>query len=457
MRIMVIASALVILLSNLAFSQTQQFTLNNGLKILVKEDHRAPIAVSMVWYQVGSADEPGGLTGVSHALEHLMFKGTKKYPLGAFSKKIAALGGQENAFTNNDYTAYFEKIAATHLATSFELEADRMQGLLLDANEFSKEIKVIQEERRLRTDDNPQAVTFERFLATAHLSEPYHHPVIGWMNDLQHMTVKDARQWYQQFYAPNNATLVVVGDVTAEQVYHLAQQYFGALGSRQQVQRKVPIEPPAFGIKSVEVDIPAQVPMLLMGYTVPSVKSAAKQDGFEPYALDIITTILDSGDSGRFGKELVHGKQIASSANTYYNLYARYQTQFVIYGTPNKAHTLADLETGFVTEMNRLKTALIDEKELHRIKTQIIAQKTFEKDSIFDQAMELGLLETVGLGWQTAETYIERINNVTPEQIQQTARRYFQQDKLTVARLMPKIKPSHDQKPSRDQKPSHDR
>lgn len=440
MRIIIVT--LLALLSHSIFSQTQEFTLSNGLKLLVKEDHRAPIVVSMVWYQVGSADEPTGITGVSHVLEHLMFKGTKQYPLGVFSKTIAAIGGQENAFTNNDYTAYFEKIAAVHLAKSFELEADRMQGLLLDPNEFAKEIKVIQEERRLRTDDNPQALTFERFLATAHLSEPYHHPVIGWMNDLQHMTANDAKQWYQQFYAPNHATLVVVGDVQANKVYHLAQQYFGVLQPRTSQLTKAPVEPPALGKKSVEIHIPAQVPLLIMGYTVPSVKTSDSHTLLEPYALDVMTTILDSGDSGRFGKTLIHGKQIASSANTYYNLYSRYQTQFVVYATPTKTHTLAELETSLLTEINRLKTTLIDEKELNRIKTQIIAQKTFEKDSIFDQAMELGLLETIGLGWQTADTYIERINQVTPEQIQKTAQRYFQNDNQTIAKLIPKEKQS---------------
>lgn len=221
------------LLSSLALAGVQKFTLDNGLKVIVKEDHRAPVAVVMVWYNVGSADEPGGITGVSHALEHLMFKGTPKYPLGAFSKTIAGIGGQENAFTNNDYTAYFEKISATQLPIAFELEADRMQNLLLDPQEFSREIKVIQEERRMRTDDNPQALTFERYLATAHLAAPYHHPVIGWMTDLEQMSVNDARAWYQSFYTPNNATLVVVGDVNPAKVHELAKLYFSPLKKNQ--------------------------------------------------------------------------------------------------------------------------------------------------------------------------------------------------------------------------------
>ena len=418
-------------------SLTQQFTLDNGLKILVKEDHRAPIAISMVWYNVGSADEPGGITGISHVLEHLMFKGTAKYPLGIFSKKIAALGGQENAFTSNDYTAYHEKIAATHLATSFELEADRMRNLLLDDIEFGREIKVIQEERRMRTDTNPQALTYERFMATAYLSAPYHHPVIGWMGDLKHMTIQDAKAWYQQFYAPNNATLVVVGGVDAKQVFSLAKHYFGAIPAHQQMTRKVQIEPKALGSKRVIVHAPAQIPTLIMGYTVPSLVSINAEQSLTPYSLELISGLLSAGNDGRFNKHLVRGQQIASAVDVNYNQYARYPTQFTLLGAPSKAHTLNDLKKGLLAEIHRLQTEPVSEPELQRIKTQIIAQKTFDRDNIYDQAMELGILETLGLGWQTADQYVTRINSVTAEQIQQTAQQFFQEKNLTEARLIP--------------------
>ncbi len=436
MRVVLIA--LLTLISYQTFSQVQQFTLDNGLKILVKEDHRAPVVVSMVWYNVGSADEPGGITGTSHALEHLMFKGTKKYPLGVFSKTIASIGGQENAFTNNDYTVYFEKIAANHLAVSLELEADRMQNLLLDKEEFGKEIKVIQEERRLRTDDNPQALTFERFLATAHLTAPYNHPVIGWMSDLQQMSVTDARAWYQRFYVPNNATLVVVGDVNAPHVFTLAKKYFGHLEKRPQIERKPEKEPPRLGKKTVDVYASAQVPMLMLGYTVPSVKTTTSDNSLDPYALEIIAGILDAGNSGRVSSQLVRGKHIASNVDVFYNLYARYQTQFILYGTPSQSHTASELKKGIITEIKRLQTEPVNEKELQRVKTQIIAQKTFERDSIFGQAMELGLLETLGLGWQTAGKYIDRINSVTAQQVQKAAQRYFQGNNMTQALLIPK-------------------
>lgn len=430
---------LLSILSWHAIGSVQQFTLDNGLKILVKEDHRAPVAVTMIWYNVGSADEPGGITGVSHALEHMMFKGTKAWPPGTFSRKIAAVGGQENAMTNYDYTTYYEKIAASQLPISLELEADRMQNLLLSDEEFAREIKVIQEERRMRTDNNPQALTFERYLACAHLSDPYHHPIIGWMGDLRQMTVQDVRAWYQGFYAPNNATLVVVGDVNPDNVHELAKLYFSNIEKRPRFVRKKQIEPPSLGTKSVQIHAPASMPLLMFGYTVPSVKSAQKD--WEPYALELIAGILDAGDSSRFASDLIRGKEVASSADLYYNLYSRYQTQFVFFGSPARFHNLAQFKEGVLGEIKKLQQIPIKDVELKRIKLQIIAQKTFEKDSIFGQAMELGLLETIGLGWKTADLYQERINAVTAEQIQEVAKRYFTENAMTEASLFPTSQP----------------
>jgi zinc protease len=430
--------ALAILCSFLswqAMGDVHKFTLDNGLKVLVKEDHRAPVAVTMVWYNVGSADEPGGITGVSHALEHIMFKGTPKYPLNIFSKTIAAVGGQENAFTNYDYTAYYEKIAASQLPVSFELEADRMQNLLLDKDEFAKEIKVIQEERRLRTDDNPQALAFERYMAAAHLADPYHHPVIGWMEDLEQLNIIDLKSWYQSFYAPNNATLVVVGDVDANKVHDLAKLYFGNLQRRPDFIRKNQTEPPSLGPKAIEIQAPAKVPMLMFGYTVPSIKTAKKP--WEPFALDIISNILDAGESSRFAKNLIRGAHVASSVDVYYDLNARYQTQFIFFGTPSRTRNLNEFKAGILNEINALQRGLVSEKELKRIKTQIIAQKTFEKDSILGQAMELGLLETIGVGAESADSYADKINAITPEQIQEVAKRYFNKQSMTQAQLFP--------------------
>lgn len=423
------------LLSCQTFSQVQEFILKNGLKVLVKEDHRAPIAVSMVWYNVGSSDEPGGITGVSHAIEHMMFKGTKKYPPGSFSKIIAAQGGQDNAFTNNDYTAYFEKLDAQRLPISFELEADRMRNLQLSAEEFAKEIKVIREERRSRTDDNPQALAFERFLATAHLAAPYNHPVIGWMSDLYQMRVDDLTKWYQKYYAPNNATLVVVGDVNPQKVYALAKRYFEPIPSRPLEARKQHKEPPALGEKNLVIYGPTQTPLVLVGFTVPSLTNA--KVSWEPYALEVISSILGAGDSARFGKRLIREKNLASGVDVYYNLYSKYQTQFIVYGFPSQGHSAKALKESLIDELDTLKTTLVDMKELQRVKHQIIAQKTYEKDSIFGQATELGLLETVGLGWKKTEQYNQGILSITPEQVQTAAQHYFQAKSMTTAELKP--------------------
>jgi zinc protease len=428
------------LLSFQAVAKTQEFTLDNGLKILVKEDHRAPVAISMIWYHVGSADEPSGMTGVSHALEHMMFKGTSKFPIGVFSKKIAAVGGQENAMTNYDYTAYYEKTAASQLPTSFELEADRMQNLLLDKGAFAKEIKVIREERRQRTDDNPQALTYERFMAAAHLSAPYQHPVVGWMSDLMHLDVNDLSAWYSSFYAPNNATLVVVGDVEAEKVRDLAQLYFGHIQRRPDYIRKQQIEPPTFGTKTIEVRAPAQVPMMLLGFNAPSVKSAKTE--WEPYALQIIAGILNAGESARLPKSLVQGRRLASNTDVQYEPFSRYQTQFIITAAPAPYHKLEEVKAAILKELNQLKTVPISELELKRIKTQIIAQKTFEKDSIMGQAMELGLLESIDLGWKVADTYTDKIQAVTADQITMVAKQYFNEGSMTEARLIPEGNPA---------------
>ena len=300
--------------------------------------------------QHGSADEPGGITGVSHAIEHMMFKGTPKYPLGVFSKTIAAIGGQENAFTNNDYTAYFEKIDASQLATSFELEADRMNNLLLDENEFAKEIKVIQEERRLRTDDNPQALTFERFLATAHLTAPYNHPVIGWMSDLKQMSVNDLKKWYQRYYAPNNATLVVVGDVNPEQVHALAEHILVPLPKRAVAERKPQQEPPALGKKTVTYPCPGKITFNHDWIYCSQCENSKKC--WEPYALEIIAGILDAGEGARFAKNLIRGNHVASGADAYYNLYHDTKLNLLSMAHQAKITMLKTFKKALVGELN---------------------------------------------------------------------------------------------------------
>ncbi len=425
----------IALMSSVAMGDVQQYQLDNGMKVFVKPDHRAPVAVVMVWYDVGSADELPGKTGLAHALEHMMFKGTKTYPPGYFSKTLASIGGQENAFTNTDYTAYFAKIAASQLPVVLKLEAERMRDLIIDKKEFAQEIKVIQEERRMRTDDNPQGILYERFTAAAHLAAPYQHPVIGWMSDLHQMKPEELEQWYQQYYAPNNASLVVVGDVEPKKVFELAKQYFAHLKNRALEPRKKFPEPPAIGKKSVEVKAPAKLPLLMLGYTVPSLTGT--EQSWHPYALELLAGVLSGGESARFAKNLVRGKESASSAEAYYNPFSRYTTQFIIFATPSRKDGLNTMETDIQAQIKMVQTSKVEPAELERVKKQIIAQKVFEKDSMFGQAMEIGLLETVGLSWKVGENFADKLQAISAEQVQEVAKLYLRPDNLTRAELIP--------------------
>jgi len=416
-------------------TKTSEYKLDNGLKIIVREDHRAPVVVSQVWYKAGSSYEHNGTTGVAHILEHMMFKGTKKHGPNEFSKIISANGGSENAFTGQDYTAYFQQLEKSRLNISFELESDRMQNLNLSADEYSKEIKVVMEERRMRTEDKPESLTYEQFQAAAYVNSPYHHPVIGWMNDLQNMTVQDAQNWYNHYYAPNNATLVVVGDVDPQAVYELAKQYYGPLKPRDIPSLKPQTEIPQMGIKRITVKAPAQLPTIVMGYKVPVVKTA--DTDWEPYALEMLAQVLDGGDSARFTRNLVRGQQVAQAIGTSYDLYARLNELLTFSGTPAQGKTVQQLEAAIRDQVKQVQDQLVSEEELKRIKAQLVASKVYEKDSIFYQAMQIGTLETVGLDWRVAENYIDKVRAVTPEQIQQVARKYLVDDGLTVAVLDP--------------------
>jgi len=410
-------------------------TLANGLKVIVKEDHRAPVVVSQVWYKVGGSYEYDGLTGISHVLEHMMFKGTPNHPPGQFSRIIAEHGGRENAFTAQDYTAYFQQLEKSRLPIAFELEADRMRHLSLDPGEAAKELQVVMEERRLRTDDNPQALTWEQFSATAWQVSPYRHPIIGWMNDIEHLNADDLRRWYQTWYAPNNATLVVVGDVEPQEVFALAERHYGPLQPSTISPAKPRIEPPQRGERRIVVKAPAELPYLIMGYKVPSLKTA--DEDWKPYALEVLGGVLDGSRSARLERELVRGSQIAASVSTGYSLTARLGDLFTVGGTPAQGHDAAALEHALKAQIERFKTQPVSADELARIKAQVTASKVYELDSVFYQAMQIGVMETVGLDWRLLDEYPQRIAAVTPEQIMAVAREFLIEDNLTVAVLDP--------------------
>ncbi|MFO7603760.1 MAG: pitrilysin family protein [Gammaproteobacteria bacterium] len=418
-----------------AATGVHEYELDNGMKVLIKTDRRAPVVVAQVWYRVGASYEWSGITGVSHVLEHMMFKGTKKHAAGEFSRIIAAQGGRENAFTSRDYTAYFQTLEKSRLPVSMEMEADRMHNLVLQEEEFAKEIKVVMEERRTRTDDQPRALTYEQLYATAFNHSGYHHPTIGWMNDLEHLQVQDLQDWYRQWYAPNNATLVVVGDVVPEQVYALAQRHYGVIPKAQVATLKPRMEAPQQGQRRVVVEAPAKLPFILMGYKVPVLATA--EDENEVYALDVLAGVLDGGDSARFSRDLIRGRQLAASAGASYGMHARSDDLFSLQAIPANGHSIAELEAALREHIDRVSTELVDARELKRIKAQVIAAEVYEKDSLFYQGMALGILETVGLGWQRQEEYVEKIKAVTAEQVRDVARKYLVDTRLTVAILKP--------------------
>ena len=423
--------------SSLAMSaEVQEFKLDNGLKIVVQEDHRAPVVVSQVWYRAGALDEVNGKTGVAHVLEHMMFKGTKTVPAGKFSRLIAAAGGKENAFTAQDQTTYYQQLEKSNLPLSIKLEADRMANLNLTDEEFAKEIKVVMEERRWRTEDKPQSKVNEQFNSTIYHVHPYGRPVVGWMNDLENMTAADAREWYNTWYAPNNATLVVVGDVNAQDVLKLAKQYFGPLKPHALPARKPQVEPEQKGERRVVVKAQAKLPYLLMGFHVPSLQDADKD--VDPYALEILAGVLNGNASARLNQNLVRQSQIAIDVDAGYDMVQRgRQSIFVLDGTPSEGRSVAELEAAILNEVEKIKTGGVTEEELQRVKAQVIAADVYQRDSMFYQAMQIGNLETAGFSWRILKDYPAKLQAVTAEQVQLVAQKYFNKDNLTVATLDP--------------------
>lgn len=414
-------------------------TLANGLKVIVKEDHRAPTVVQQIWYRAGSMDERTGVTGVAHVLEHMMFKGTRAVPVGEFSRRIAAAGGRENAFTSYDYTAYFQQLHKSKLPLAMQLESDRMRNLILKKDEFGKEIRVVMEERRMRTEDEPRSLLFEKLMAIAFQEHPYQHPVIGWMNDLETMTVDDAQDWYRAWYAPNNAVLVVAGDVSANEVIKLAQRYYGKIPARPLPVRKRYVESPQIGLKRITVKAPAELPHLIMAFHAP-VLHDVQRDRI-PYALQVLAGVLDGNESARLNKTLVRERQIASEVGASYDSTSRGPGLFVLEGTPSEGKRVEELEAALREQLALLMRDGISEEELKRVKAQVMANEVYKLDSVFYQAMQIGQMESIGLGHQAISTMLERLQAVTAQEVQQAAREVLKEDALTVGVLDPQPLP----------------
>ena len=433
-------------LSTAAFANPFETTLKNGLRIIVKEDHRAPTAVQMVWYRIGSIDEVDGHSGVAHVLEHMMFKGTPSVGPGEFNKRVAAAGGRDNAFTSRDYTAYFQQVPKEKLDEMMALEADRMRHLNVDKKEFAQEIKVVMEERRMRTDDNPQSKLFEQMNAVAFQAHPYRRPIIGWMNDLETMNAADAKAWYDTWYVPNNAYVVITGDVDHKAVFAQAEKYYGPLEGRALPVRRQQIEPRQEGPRSVTVKAPAELPILIMGYKAPILRDIERDS--DPYALEMLASILDGHDAARFNKKLVREEKVALSVGIDYDNTARGPGMLYLHGIPSEGKTVADLQAALRAEITRVQKDGVSEQELKRAKAQLLAGQVYKLDSMFGQAMEIGQIEAVGLPYQKIDRMLEKLQSVTAAEVQAVARKYFDDDALTIGLLDPQPLDSKPRRPA---------
>ncbi|KTS72494.1 peptidase M16 [Pseudomonas oryzihabitans] len=415
---------------------TAEFTLDNGLKLVVREDHRAPVAVVQLWYRVGSSQEAPGATGLSHALEHLMFKGSRKLGAGEASHLLRDLGAEENAFTTDDYTVYYQLLARDRLPVALELEADRMAHLRLAPDEITRELEVIKEERRLRTDDRPEALSFERFKAAAYPASGYRNPTIGWPQDLQRLSAAELQRWYQTWYAPNNATLVVVGDVAPEAVKAEVQRWFGAIPRSDLPASKRPLELPAPGERRLALQA-REVPSLLMGFNVPGLATAASPR--DAYALQLLAALLGGGAGARLPSRLERGQELATSVRAAYGAYTNGDSLFLLSGIPNpqRGKTLEQLEAAFWEQLELLKREAPGAEEVARVRALLVAGLVYGRDSITAQASSIGQLESIGLGWRQGDRLLDELGKVTPDDLRRVARTYFTRERLTLAQLRP--------------------
>lgn len=412
-----------------------EHTLKNGMRVVIKRDTRAPVAIVQVWYRVGSVDEPNGLTGVSHALEHMMFKGTPRYPGDVLTTLLKAEGARYNAFTGADYTGYYEAIRKERMELAFDIESDRMVNLEFHEADFAKEIEVVKEERRLRTDDKPHSRLYEEFYAAAFKNNPYRNPVIGWMDDLNNMRLDDLRDWYQRWYAPNNATLVVAGDVEVAEVLRLARRYFEPIPARKLPERKPHKEALRHVERTLTFQTPAKEPAVVIGFHAPVVGLGDEE--WHPHALWLLNKILGSGTNSRLQTALVRDKEVARSVGSGYFAFARHNSLFTFSATPQYGVDIQTVHDALLEEIKKVQTELVDERELRTALTRARAHMVYSLDSISHQAMRIGRMETIGPGWLAWYEFFDRMEQITPQQVREVAQKYLVAGRKTTAFLKP--------------------
>lgn len=418
----------------------QQFTLKNGMQLLVQVDRRAPTAVHMLWVRVGSLDEVNGTTGVAHVLEHMMFKGSRKLPPGEFSRRVAKLGGRENAFTSRDYTGYYQQIPANRLEDVMRLEADRFANNHWPDAEFLKELEVVKEERRMRTEDQPRALLSEQLNAATFIASPYGRPVVGWMSDLDALTPDDARAFYRRWYVPANAAVVVAGDVDVARVRAWAEKYYGSIPTGVLPARKPQIEPIQQGQRRLVLKAPAEQAYVALAFRVPSlerVTDLSPQDR-DALSLVVLSAVLSGYNGARLERALSQGPdRVADDADSSAQVVGRGPSLFVLTGVPSPGKTPEQVEAALRAEVARIAKEGVTAAELSRVTTQWMAQTVYAKDSVQSQAQDLGSNWIQGWPIDAQDRLLVLLRQVTPEQVQAVAAKYFGDDQLTVGTLVP--------------------
>jgi len=412
------------------FQDVKEYTLDNGLKVLLLEEHKAPVAVFQIWYKVGARNEPSEEAGISHMLEHMMFRGTKKYGPKTFSALVQRYGGSDNAFTSQDYTAYFQTFSSDRIWLSLELESDRMKNLLLDDKNFQTERSVVAEERRMREESDPEAALGEATQAATYVVHPYRRPIIGWMENIQHYTVQGLRRHYNTYYKPNNATIVIVGDIDADKTIAEIKEKFGGIPKGPEPPAMFLTEPEQKGERRVYLKREAELPTIYIQYHVPNLTHP------DNFALDILETVLSGGQSARLYRDLVYERQIAQYASAGNDSVSKDPETFSFSAGVMPGKTAEEVEKAIYEEIEKLKNEPITEREMQKAKNQIESSFIMGQDSNFNRAMMLGRYESVA-SWRLLDQYLAGINAVTADDVKRVVAKYLTADNRTVGILVP--------------------
>jgi len=432
MNLLVIILLFILIFPSMGYSEIKEEKLKNGLKLILIEDHSTPVSTFQVWYKVGAIDEPEGKSGISHLLEHLMFRGSKNYPGNVFSRIIQSQGGIDNAFTTKDYTVYFQKLSPAKLQTSIDLESDRMANLILLPEDFELEKKIVLEEKRQRYDDDPESLIIEEVISTAFKNHPYRKPVIGWTEEIKSITLEDLKNYYNSYYCPDNAFIIVAGDIKADEIKEKIKEKFESISSCKTIPpRKLLYEPKQYGEKRIILKRQTHLPMLVLVFKVPSYPDK------DSLSLEVLSTILGEGKSSRLYRKLVIEKSLAIDVSTSNSPLSRDGFLFFIVATVKDVEKIDEVEKIIRQEIENIKTEPPSEKEVEKAKNQVEASFLFNQDSVFGRAMVIGRFEIIG-NWKMIDKYKNDIMSVTAKDVQENAKKYFNSENLTVGVLIPK-------------------